>query len=187
MFSREINIKFVGVWDTVGALGVPSEFLGKFNMKLYEFHDTNLSGIVDNAYQAIAIDENRKDYDACLWNPAEKPEQAVEQRWFVGAHCDVGGGYPDRRLSDIALRWMQDRASAIGLGLNPANVTDDNCLGTPSDSYQGFLKGAYARLNPRHYRSIGGTPFGNEMIDESVDKRRAADATYAPQNSGFPR
>ncbi|HWO03011.1 MAG TPA: DUF2235 domain-containing protein [Blastocatellia bacterium] len=187
MFSREINIKFVGVWDTVGALGVPLEFLTKFNLKLYEFHDTNLSGIVNNAYQAIAIDENRKDYDVCLWNPLEQPEQTIEQRWFVGAHCDVGGGYPDRRLSDIALRWMQDRASALGLGLNPRNVADNNCLGTPTDSYQGFLKGAYARLNPRYYRSIGASQFGSERIDESVAERRAGDPTYAPQNSGFPR
>ncbi len=187
MFSREISVKFVGVWDTVGALGVPLEFLNKFNMKLYEFHDTKLSGIVKSAYQAMAIDENRKDYDVCLWNPDEQPEQTIEQRWFVGAHCDVGGGYPDRRLSDIALRWMQDRASALGLALNPTDVAEKNYLGSPSDSYQGFMKGAYARINPRHYRSLGATRFGNEIIDDSVHKRRGEDAAYAPQNSGFPR
>jgi uncharacterized protein (DUF2235 family) len=187
MFSREIRIKFVGVWDTVGALGVPLDFLNQFNMKLYEFHDTKLSGIVDSAYQAMAIDENRKDYDVCLWDPEQEPEQTVEQRWFVGAHCDVGGGYPDRRLSDIALRWMQDRASARGLALNPVVVAEKNYLGSPSDSYLGFMKGAYARINPRHYRSIGATRFGNEIIDDSVHKRREEDAAYAPPNSGFPR
>jgi len=185
-FSREINIRFVGVWDTVGALGVPLDFLSKFNMRLYEFHDTGLSRIVENAYQAIAIDENRKDYDVCLWNPSETPNQKIEQRWFIGAHCDVGGGYPDRRLSDIALRWMQDRASEQGLTLTLRNAPEANYLGPVTDSYVGFLKGAYAKINPRHFRSIAGTQFGNEIIDDSVLRRRREDSAYAPKNSGFP-
>ena len=185
-FSIEIKIKFVGVWDTVGAHGVPLEFLNKFNMKFYEFHDTALSGIVENAYHAIAVDEGRKDYDVCLWDPSDKPNQTIEQRWFVGAHCDVGGGCADRRLSDIALRWMQDRASDLGLTLTPRDVSETNYLGPVTDSYLGFLKGAYARLNPRHLRSIARTQFGNEFIDESVFRRRREDADYIPRNSGFP-
>ena len=187
MFSREINIKFIGVWDTVGALGVPLDFLNTFNMRLYEFHDTKLSGIVSNAYQAIAVDENRKDYDVCLWDPSEKPAQTLEQRWFIGGHCDVGGGNADRQLSDIALRSMQDRALELGLAVTPMNVPENNYLGPYTDSYEGFLKGAYARINPRHYRSIGTTQFGNEIVDESVRKRAVEDAKYAPQNTGFPK
>lgn len=184
-FSRDIKVKFLGVWDTVGALGVPLEFLNKFNMEFYEFHDTGLSGIVENAYQAMAVDENRKDYDVCLWDPSDQPNQTIEQRWFIGAHCDVGGGYPDRRLSDLSLRWMQDRASELGLALTPREVTQDNYLGPLTDSYQGFLKGHYARINPRHFRSLARTQFGNELIDESVIKRRREDAAYKPRNSGF--
>ena len=176
----------MGVWDTVGALGVPLEFLTKFNMKLYEFHDTGLSRIVENAYQAIAIDENRRDYDVCLWNPSETPSQKIEQRWFIGAHCDVGGGYPDRRLSDIALRWIQERASEQGLTVTLRDVPESNYLGSVTDSYAGFLKGAYARINPRHFRSIAGTQFGNEIIDDSVLRRRQEDTAYTPRNSGFP-
>src|SRR5574341_1342272 len=118
-FCREIKIKFVGVWDTVGALGIPLDILKDVNMKFYEFHDTKLSSIVENAYHAIAIDEHRQDYDVCLWNPEAKPQRQLEQRWFIGAHCDVGGGYPDRRLSDMTLRWMQDKASGLGLALAP--------------------------------------------------------------------
>ncbi len=185
-YSREIKIKFVGVWDTVGALGVPLEFLSKFNMQLYEFHDTGLSGIVENAYQAIAIDENRRDYDVCLWTPSNKPDQTIEQRWFIGAHCDVGGGYPDRRLSDISLRWMQDRASESGLTMTLQDVAADNYLARLTDSYEGFLRGAYARMHPRYLRSIAQTEFGNEFIDESVLRRRRDDAAYAPQNLGLP-
>jgi uncharacterized protein (DUF2235 family) len=186
MFSREIKIKFAGVWDTVGALGVPLSVLQDVNMKFYEFHDTGLSSIVENAYQAMAVDENRKGYDVCLWNPKEKTEQTMEQRWFAGAHCDVGGGYPDRRLSDISLRWMQDKAAALGLGLTPIEVAQDNYLGQSTDSYEGFLKGRYAKIYPRHFRSIGGTQFGDETVDESVEKRRRADPKYAPQNTGLP-
>jgi uncharacterized protein (DUF2235 family) len=186
MFSREIKIKFVGVWDTVGALGIPLTILSDLNIKFYEFHDTQLSGIVENACQAVAIDENRKDYDVCLWDPEEQPQQTIEQRWFVGAHCDVGGGYPDRRLSDIALRWMQDKASALGLGLTAVEVAPDNYLGPYSDSYTGFLKGTYAKIHPKHFRAIGRTQFGDEVIDESVEKRRGDDSNYTPQNFGLP-
>jgi uncharacterized protein (DUF2235 family) len=115
-FSRVIKLKFLGVWDTVGALGIPLDLLQRLNMQFYEFHDTKLSTIVENACHAIAVDEHRVDYDACLWTPEVKPEQSLQQRWFLGAHCDVGGGYKDRRLSDLALSWMQDNAAAAGLG-----------------------------------------------------------------------
>jgi uncharacterized protein (DUF2235 family) len=185
-FSREVDITFVGVWDTVGALGIPLDVLNKFNAKFYEFHDTRLSRIVKNAYHALAIDENRKDYDACLWDPSETPEQAMEQRWFVGAHSNVGGGYNDRELSDMALRWMQNKASALGLGLTPIEPGENNYLGPYRDSYMEFLGGKYAGRNPRYYRSIGTTRFGNEIIDESVGKRRHNDSKYKPENGGLP-
>ena len=186
-FCREIQIKFIGVWDTVGALGIPHDIVKDLNMKFYEFHDTELSGIVENAYHAAAVDEHRQDYDVCLWNPQSKPGQTMEQRWFVGAHCDVGGGYSDRRLSDLPLRWMQDKASALGLGLTPVAVGSENYQGPFTDSYMEFLKGLYAKKNPRHYRSIGATQFGNEVVDQSVQQRRKTDLSYEPQNNGLPK
>ncbi len=88
-------------------------------MKFYEFHDTKLSTIVENAYHALAIDEHRQDYMATLWNPDTAPQQKLEQRWFVGAHCDVGGGYKDRRLSDMTLSWMQDKGERARAGARP--------------------------------------------------------------------
>lgn len=186
MFSREAEIKFIGVWDTVGALGIPLDILSKFNTRFYEFHDTRLSRIVKNACHALAIDENRKDYDVCLWDPTEQPEQEIEQRWFVGAHSDVGGGYNNRQLSDIALRWMQGKASALGLGLTLTEPAETNYLGPYRDSYMEFLGGKYASFSPRHSRSIGMTRFGNEIIDESVGKRRNQDPNYKPVNTGLP-
>jgi uncharacterized protein (DUF2235 family) len=186
-FCREIRIRFIGVWDTVGALGIPLDFVKGPNMKFYEFHDTELSGIVENAYHAVAIDEHRRDYDVCLWNPKAKPGQMMEQRWFAGAHCDVGGGYDDRRLSDIPLRWMQEKASGLGLGLTPVTVGLENYRGPYTDSYLEFLKGIYAKKNALHYRVIGATQFGNEFIDDSVRQRRKADRSYEPRNNGLPK
>ena len=186
-FSREIKIKFVGVWDTVGALGIPLDILQDVNLKFYEFHDTKLSRIVENAYHAIAVDEHRRDYDVCLWDPPAEPEQKLEQGWFVGAHCDVGGGYPDRRLSDTTLRWIQDHASALGLALSAVQVAEKNYLGDATDSYAKFLGGIYAKRNARHYRVIGATKFGKEVVDDSVQRRRRDDREYEPQNDGLPR
>jgi len=146
-----------------------------------------LSGIVDNAFHAIAIDEHRPDYDVCMWNPDSAPTQVLEQRWFVGAHCDVGGGYNDRRLSDMTLRWMQGKAGALGLALDAVTVGEKNYLGAFTDSHGKFLGGLYARKNPRHYRAMRATAFGNEGVDESVQKRRTEDRDYEPQNNGLPK
>jgi uncharacterized protein (DUF2235 family) len=187
MFSRDIAIKFLGVWDTVGALGIPLNLLGQVNAKFYEFHDTGLSKIVENAYHAVAIDEHRLDFQVCLWDPKTRPEQKMEQRWFLGAHCDVGGGYSDRRLSDVTLRWMQEKAGALGLALQPIAVAPESYRGKFTDSYAEFLKGVYAKRNPRHYRKILGTAFGNEVIDPSVQQRRKEDREYEPQNNGLPK
>ncbi len=192
-YCRPIPIRFLGVWDTVGALGIPVEVLDhvpaaeRSLLEVYRFHDTELSGIVENACQAIAIDEHRRDFDICLWDPTEKPGQVIEQRWFAGAHCDVGGGYPSRLLSDLTLRWMQDRAAALGLALEPVAVTAENFRGPLTDSYAAFLDGRYRDLSPPHLRSLLGTHFGNEVIDASVEeRRRAADLNYQPTNDGLP-
>src|SRR4030095_615133 len=147
-----------------------------------EFHDTTLSNMVENAYHAMAIDEHRRDFDVCLWNPQSAPTQTLEQRWFVGAHCDVGGGYKDRRLSDMALRWMQDKAGALGLAQGLATIGEKNYLGAHADSYAQFIGGIYAKKNARHYRVIGASKFGKEIIDGSVEWRRREDREHEPQN-----
>jgi uncharacterized protein (DUF2235 family) len=189
-FAREVRIKFIGVWDTVGALGIPLQLFKDVNANFYQFHDNQLSNIVDHAFHALAIDEHRRDYDACLWTPTADSRQQLEQRWFVGAHSDVGGGYADRRLSDLPLRWMQEEAHALGLQFVPGRrveTTSANCRGLCTDSYARFLKGVYAKAHPRYYRAISQTRFGNETVDESVKQRLRDDATYQPQNRGLER
>lgn len=183
-----ISIKFLGVWDTVGALGIPLESFDAFNKEQFTFHDTELSGIVQNAFHAIAVDEHREPYKVTLWEPKQKPDQTMEQRWFVGAHADVGGGYPSPELSDITLQWMQKKAQAWGLQLDESGipkVSDENTLGTFADSFKAFLGGTFAFFSKRYYRPVCMQQFGNEVVNPTVPARIKGDLTYRPKNSGL--
>lgn len=127
-----IPIQFVGVWDTVGALGVPDD-LGILNFfdnpAKWQFHDTTLGKHVRFARHAVAIDEVRSSFTPTLWtddddavlNEVDRPgaPARVKQLWFPGAHADVGGGYADCRLSDGALTWMIEEAQVAGLTFRP--------------------------------------------------------------------
>jgi uncharacterized protein (DUF2235 family) len=117
----DAKLKMVGVWDTVGSLGLPA-LVGKVDLLQYGFLDTNLHPDVLNAYQALAIDERRAEFPPTLWTPPDPPVagQVLEQSWFTGVHCDVGGGYPETGLSDITFSWMIGKAQALGLQLDPA-------------------------------------------------------------------
>ncbi len=114
--EQRTRIKMVGVWDTVGALGIPQNWLNeKLNPFPHKFHDTSLSGIVDKAYHAVSIDEKRKAFEPTLWDP----DPRVVQLYFAGVHSDVGGGYKDdSQLGDITLAWMAHHAKRQGLQLN---------------------------------------------------------------------
>ena len=113
-----MRITCLGVFDTVGALGVPLGAFRAFNRRKYEFHDTALSSIVDHAFHALAVDENRGPFEAAVWaRPQHKNNLSIEQAWFPGVHSNIGGGYENAGLSNLTLRWMIDRMSHRGLGL----------------------------------------------------------------------
>jgi uncharacterized protein (DUF2235 family) len=117
MFAADI--KMVGVWDTVGSLGIPAA-VGLNDPILYGFLDTSLNPKIKNAFQALAMDERREQFMPTLWTGAPVADQHVEQIWFTGAHSDVGGGEPDQapgveELSDIPLSWMIDKARGLGI------------------------------------------------------------------------
>jgi uncharacterized protein (DUF2235 family) len=116
MFDAKLSM--VGVWDTVGALGIPAPFGGVAPL-LYGFLDTSLHPDVLNACHAMAIDEKRSEFPATLWTTSPSPGQNVEQVWFCGVHSDVGGSYPDdsdgSALSDLTLAWMISKAAPLGL------------------------------------------------------------------------
>lgn len=113
---RQVKIKMIGVWDTVGALGIPQNWINEhLNPFPHEFHDTALGRNVEHAYHAVSIDEKRKSFKPTLWD--EDPR--AHQLYFTGVHSDVGGGYnDDSRLGDITLAWMAAHARALGLVLD---------------------------------------------------------------------
>ncbi len=110
------KVTFLGVFDTVGALGVPG-----FMRHAPRFHDVQLNGQVLCARHALALDETRHKFAPTFWEAPEQPEgsptedERVKQVWFEGAHSDVGGGYRETGLSDTALLWMAREAHRAGL------------------------------------------------------------------------
>jgi hypothetical protein len=112
----EAPVQLLGVFDTVGALGVPGAV-----RKQHQFHDVNLSPVVLCARQALALDERRLTFEPCLWEAAEdtrahdEASGRVRQVWFEGVHSDIGGGYAETGLSDTALLWMVTEANRRGL------------------------------------------------------------------------
>ena len=128
--SPLLVVRYLGVWDTVGALGIPSRFfISKWLGKKFKFHDTILSPFVYSARHAVAIDERRKDFSPTLWDNTDAlnfargfdptaADAPYKQKWFPGVHSSVGGGGERRGLSDQALDWILDGARAAGLVLD---------------------------------------------------------------------
>ena len=141
-----VPIRFLGVWETVGALGIPDS-LGIFRLldidDRHRFHDTTLNPLVQHARHAVALDETRGPFTPTLWTKIPDPigeDRSVRQVWFPGNHCDVGGGRMQTGLSDGALQWMIEEASeCTGLRFraqmmkqirpDPVDVLHDDCTG----------------------------------------------------------
>lgn len=172
---RSRRVRFVGVWDTVGAMGIPLSFLGFLDDK-DEFYDTELGSNVEIARHALAIDERRRDFEPTVWNP--KAGIDIQQVWFLGAHGDIGGGYkPDddgSRQSDIALQWLMREATTAGLTTEPhlRQRLEPNAAATIHQSRRW-----YYRLKKRLYRPIDHGK-GPVMIHRSVKQRWDADPNY---------
>jgi uncharacterized protein (DUF2235 family) len=177
----DFRITFLGVWDTVGSLGIPLTGLNLLTRKRYAFHDIKLSSRIDNAFHAVAIDEQRNSFQPALWEQQAADGQRMEQVWFTGVHSDVGGGYPDTGLSDIALHWLLDRAVECGLAIDRDWLTANTRPahdGALHDSRQGVF-----RLLRRHVRSIGAAERANERVHESaIQRHQAGTLGYAPRN-----
>ncbi len=172
------NVHFVGVWDTVGALGIPFSLMGLFESH-DEFYDTKMGSNVSIARHALAIDEQREDFEPTVWLP--RPGVDLKQVWFAGAHTDVGGSYPpDKttgiRASDTPLKWMLDEAQDAGLEIErylPDSITDGS---------QGKLhksrKHVYRLKSPLHRPLV--VESKPTKIHPSVKVRYEADPGYRP-------
>ena len=179
----DVDIRMIGAWDTVGALGIPAIF-GQIDAKAYGFLDTGLHPDVKNAYHAMAIDEHRPQSPATLWTGDPKPDQTIEQVWFTGCHSDIGGGVPpgtgvdgSSRLCDITLGWMMAKAQALGLTFDPTvfaglqNLPPEVALDAIHESYKPVD-------GPPHLRPI----LPNSHISNSVALRIQYALTYLPSN-----
>jgi uncharacterized protein (DUF2235 family) len=195
-YSHETRIRFLGVWDTVGSLGIPfsgSRVVNLINRR-WQFHDTVLSSTVDAAFHALAIDEKRGPFRPALWQEARGTSgQRREQVWFTGAHCDVGGGTRDPALSEIALLWMVDRARSCGLAFS-ADAFAPLTPGSEAQRHSGKVvapdargpihesrKGPY-RLLQSFIRPLGVTDAEHEYAASSAVERHKETAGYRPQN-----
>jgi uncharacterized protein (DUF2235 family) len=175
--SRQVH--FVGVWDTVGAMGIPISFLGLFDDK-DEFYDTKIGSNVNFARHALAIDEFRSDFEPTIWQP--RSTMSLVQVWFAGAHSNIGGGYsPDRDgalLSDVPLGWMATEAKCAGLDTE-AHLRCDlqpSPLATIHRSRRSFY-----RVRRPFHRPIDHQQ-GEVLMHLSVKERYEADPRYRPKN-----
>lgn len=200
-FAEPAAIKFVGVWDTVDAVGLPIDELSTLVDQVFyphRFPDQDLSDQVERACHAIAIDDERHTFHPVLWNERGTADsERISQVWFAGMHSSVGGGYPENDLAYVSLQWMMgevgfDPARDQGLRFDPDSVRDidhrTQPLGKMYDSRRGL--GVYYRYNPRRVATLcddrdNGVLIAEPKIHRTVFERIAENITgYAP--AGLP-
>ena len=157
----DIPVEFIGVWETIGALGIPAHFGVPdlwHSRTAYEFLDVELDPRIPHARHAVALDEMRESFRPTLWKePA--PDQDMRQIWFPGDHGDVGGGHPEKQLSDVTLQWMASEATAA-VGLT---------------------------FDFRKVRNFAPSPEGKEHLSATGPKGAVLEALFRPRPRAVPR
>ncbi len=199
-----LKIRFIGVWDTVSALGFPQDWswafqwistaLDKFIDSLFphNFYNYQLNDNVEYVYHALAIDDERTTFHPKVWNEKDdNGPKEIEQVWFAGVHSNVGGGYPRAGMSMVALDWMMERATDRGVRLNK-DVHDEvrasaNVDGRLYDSRSGAA--IYYRYGPRDIEDLCKDSEGNKKIkgpvkihDSVIDRITRGTSRYAPRS-----
>lgn len=118
------QIKAVGVWDTVGALGFPDIFGNGIKKDHFQFADLKLGIKIRHGFHAVSLDEQRNPFLPTLWE-APADGQVIEQVLFAGAHADVGGGYDEAGLSNIPLTWMIGKLKECGVRFDEVQFQGD--------------------------------------------------------------
>jgi uncharacterized protein (DUF2235 family) len=210
--ARGVALRYLGVWDTVGALGVPESIWMSHRVNArHRFHDTRLSGLVRAARHAVAIDERRQSFRPALWDNLEALDEGrgvYRQLWFPGDHASVGGGGRVTALSDGALAWVMQGAAREGLAFDASTLAavraGRDCLGLLSAAGREG-GGALARLlrlapvhraGPEHSGSVsaaarerwqrdpGYRPATLARVAAALDRRATA---RGPRGDGFAR
>lgn len=173
------KIEFIGVFDTVAALGFPFKGFSFIFDKLFphKFHSFDLSDSVLYARHALSIDEERKTFLPVLWNKLseEQPKERLKQVWFCGVHTDVGGGYELEELSNISLNWMLNEAIEKGLIIYKDSLAYKHLSISELDKVNGHMHneqtGFIGGLFRRQVRSWNLDINGQLCIHETVLKR----------------
>ena len=200
MSFAESPVKFVGVWDTVDAVGMPIDELSTVIDEFiypHRFPDQKLSWSVERARHAVAIDDERHTFHPVLWNEqGERDPDHIKQVWFSGMHSNVGGGYPDDGLANVPLRWMVNEAKRKpgqdGLVFAPEKLEEIEQAARPLGKMHDSRSGAavYYRYKPRRIQDLcsddaAGVKIEEPKIHHSVFDRIAAGTEgYAPR--GLP-
>lgn len=146
------NIRFVGLWDTVAAYGLPIEEM-TIGVSRYLWPlmlpDRRLDGRVQRACHALSVDDERTTFHPVLWTEADEkstprrpdgftyvPDERISQVWFAGVHSNVGGGYPDDSLAHIPLLWMMGEARACGLVFKENSEADPAAAKFDPDAFR---------------------------------------------------
>lgn len=191
--SHLLEIAYLGVWDTVGALGIPKNLLGALGKHInrrHQFHDTELTGMVKSARHAVALDERRKFYEPALWGNLEEADmngrrsgaaRPYQQMWFIGDHRVLGGRSTARKLVSYGLSWVIDGAKKQGMTLRRgAKLPDASPSPTESAPEMNNPRGFY-KLSPNLLAWRTG-PRRKSDRHPSVDQRLNADPLYRPRS-----
>jgi len=168
-----VPIKAVAVWDTVGALGIPV-YAGDHRYDLFRFVDQDLHPSVECGFHAMAIDELRADFGITRWNP----RAGVREVWFVGAHADIGGGYPpaESRLSDNGLGWMIGKLASVGVRFSAPLTAPVDATAIGQSIHTPWTQLPFVGL-PQSARQVK----ADDTLHTSVVARCKADLQYKPQ------
>ena len=163
-------LHFLGCFDTVGALGIPDVIPLLPEERIFAdkhaFHDTQLNSWLLHARHAVAIDEQRQDFDVTRMIPPRhpRPEHTLKEVWFPGGHGSVGGGIrTERGLSDGPLKWMVAEAGGVGLEFCP-DLIEDYTRPDPLASFQPYT-GPLALVRPMHWRK---GPVSKDALSEEA-------------------
>ncbi len=201
-----IPIKFIGVWDTVSALGWPQDWklmgilMWVVNLIFksldaifdaiprfaHRFYNYELTANIQFAYQALAIDDERKSFTPMVWNEnGVDNSTTIEQVWVAGAHSNVGGGYGRAGLANVALNWMMTRAAEdnglrFKLGAADEICRNANVHGRLVNSRDGHA--IYYRYHPREIEKLCRDKLRSKVkIHRSVlERMERKTGNYAP-------
>jgi len=173
-------ITFIGVWDTVGALGAPGILGDLLNGNRFTYHDIELNSNVLNAYHALAVDERRIPFKPSLWIRPDSWTGNLEQTWFPGVHGNVGGGYSPDGLANEALHWLIEKAQAFGLEVDAEYLAHFRpCFNSSLNDSMTLIYRALGTME----RSIGEHREHGEQIHKSViDRMNLTECNYVPPN-----